>query len=204
MNESFVVGRVVEIEMINRSVSDSDSSLAEEKATLLINGKIITTSNNGEQNQPRLKKDLTLFNAVTFIIGDIVGSGIFITPTTALIYSGSFGMCLIFWAIGGVLAILGGLVYVELGSMIKDSGSDYAYLREGYSFGGNHPVLMTLGNTISFVSVWSSIILTKPLSVAIVSQASGLYLCQAIGGGVVPPHLSVKLIATSAIRESYC
>ena len=193
-----------EIEMI--VFEDSDSSKEEiasqdEESKLLINGTIneINTNIDGP-NGPKLKKTLNLFNAVTFIVGDIVGSGIFITPTAALSYSGSFGISLIFWAIGGVLAIAGGLVYVELGLMIKDSGADYAYLREGYSFGGKHPALKTIGNTFGFMSVWSNIILIRPLSTAIVSQTAGLYLCQAIGGGATPPYLSVKLVATSAIR----
>ena len=32
------------------------------------------------QSGAKLQKSLALFNAVTFILGDIIGSGIFITP----------------------------------------------------------------------------------------------------------------------------
>ena len=187
-----------EIELVE--LSEPDTSENEEGENLMIDdGK--SSQDEAPTTRPKLKRTLNLFNAVTFIVGDIVGSGIFITPTTVLLYSGSFGMSLIFWAIGGVLAIAGGLVFVELGLLIRDSGADYAYLREGYSFGGKRPALRTIGNTLCFLSVWSSCLIVRPLSLSIITQACAVYICQAIGGGVTPPDLSVKLLATSAICE---
>ena len=184
-------------------ISDGDTSENEEGSNLIkVDETAVSTSDDGAvAGGPKLLKTLNLFNAVTFIVGDIVGSGIFITPTTVLIYSGSFGLSLIFWVLGGLIALAGGLVYVELGSMIKDSGADYAYLREGYSFGGKRPVFRTIGNTVGFLSVWSSTVLIRPLSASIISQAFAVYLCQAIGGGANPPDWSVKLLAASAIRK---
>ncbi len=186
-----------EIELVQ--LSEPDTSENEEGENLILeNG---TSPSTSITQGPKLKKTLNLFNAVTFIVGDIIGSGIFITPTTAFLYSGSFGMSLIFWVIGGILSIAGGLVFVELGLLIKDSGADYAYLREGYSFGSKRPVLKTIGNTLCFLSVWSSCLIVRPLSLSIISQSFSVYICQAIGGGVAPPDLAVKLVATSAIRK---
>ena len=196
-----------EVELVNLSEGEVSST---EEGTKLIKTDdevdIVSSSSPESPSQTirdgaKLQKSLTLFNAVTFILGDIIGSGIFITPTAVLKYSGSFGLALVFWVVGGLIAMAGGLVYVELGSMIKDSGAEYAYLKEAYSFGNKHPALKVTGNALGFLSVWNSSVLIRPLSAAIITQAFGVYLCQAIGGGATPPNISVKLVAISAISE---
>lgn len=154
------------------------------------------------QDKPKLKKQLTLFNSVTSVIGCIVGSGIFITPTTVLMYSGSFGISLIFWCIGGIIAAAGGLVFVELGSMMKNSGAGYAYLRDGFTFGSEKPFYKALGNVIGFSYIWCFLLLIMPLSVAILGQSAGLYLCQAMKGGAAPDDLPVQMVASSLISQS--
>lgn len=82
-----------------------------------------------------LKKDISLLSMIAFVIGLIIGSGIFITPTNVLKYSGSFGMALIVWIVGAFLAVAGGLCYCELGLLLKNSGGEYWYLKEAYNFG---------------------------------------------------------------------
>lgn len=54
-----------------------------------------------------LKRNIGLLSAVNIIIGVMIGSGIFISPTAALHYSGSVGMCLIIWALCGIVSLLG-------------------------------------------------------------------------------------------------
>ena len=89
----------------------------------------------GRDGKKELKKDMTLLSMIAFVIGVIIGSGIFITPTAVLDHSGSFGVALITWVVGAFLAMGGGLSYCELGLLLKNSGGEYAYLKEAYNFG---------------------------------------------------------------------
>ena len=82
-----------------------------------------------------LKRELSLFNSVSYVIGSIIGSGIYITASSTVKYSGSIGLSLILWCLWSVVAIAGGLSYIEIVTLIPSSGGDYPYLRDMYSFG---------------------------------------------------------------------
>ena len=154
-----------------------------------------------EKNGPVLQKKLTLVNSISFVISNLIGSGIFITPTLVLQYSGSFGMSLVFWLVGGLIALASGLTYIELATLITDSGGEYAYLKEGFSFNGRHPALTVLGKAIGFMFVWCCYTLSQPLALAIMAEGFATYLCRALAGGATPPMMSVKMIAVSAISK---
>ena len=151
-------------------------------------------SNCQEKNGPVLQKKLTLVNSISFVISNLIGSGIFITPTLVLQYSGSLGMSLVFWLVGG-------LSYIELATLITDSGSEYAYLKEGFSFNDQHPALTVLGKAIGFMFVWCCYTLSQPLALAVMAEGFATYLCRALAGGATPPMMSVKMIAVSAISK---
>lgn len=85
-------------------------------------------TNQSEKGTVGLKKNLGLFNGVAMVVGLVVGSGIFVSPVGVLQNSGSVGLSLIFWAIGGISAAIGSMCYVELGTSIPSSGGDYTYI----------------------------------------------------------------------------
>ena len=74
-----------------------------------------------EKNNNALQKKITLQNGIGLIVGNIIGSGIFLTPTYVLRHSGSPAMALVSWTVSGILSLLGAICYAELGTtIVKD------------------------------------------------------------------------------------
>ena len=151
--------------------------------------------------QNALKKELNLFSLTAYIVGTIIGSGIFITPRTILCLTGSFGVSLIMWLIGGVIAIGGGLCYIELGLLIRKSGGEYSFIKEAYSF---KKKLRMLGSLLGFVYTWSSLTVIRPTSLAIITLTSARYLIRPfyIGCDNIPES-AVKLIALATLSKLF-
>ena len=140
---------------------------------------------------------------VGLVVGEIIGSGIFITPSDVLCFAGSFGVVLLVWMIGGIISLFGALSYAELSTMITKAGSDYAYLLEAFSFKRRSPWLELLGSTLAFLYTWMSIFMFRGVSVAVVTLTFGRYLSRPFFIGCDIPDGVDRLLALTALRE-YC
>ncbi len=75
-------------------------------------------------------------DAAVVVAGAIVGVGIFANPANVARILGDPRLILLAWALGGVLAVLGGFAYAELGSRMPAVGGQYAWLARSY-----HPIV---------------------------------------------------------------
>lgn len=71
-------------------------------------------------------------DATCIVIGAIVGVGIFFTPSEVAALCRSESLTLIAWAMGGVIALCGALVFAELGRRYHGSAAHYQILRDSY------------------------------------------------------------------------
>ena len=145
-----------------------------------------------EPNVEGVQRTLTLLDGLTMIVGVMIGSGIFISPASVLVNSGSVGFSLIVWVIGGVIALSASLCYVELGTMIPKSGGDYTYIKEG--FGGMPAFLFTFVYTF----------ITRPSGAAIVVTTFGEYISEPfleVGCTEESKAVVVKLLAALCLGK---
>lgn len=84
-------------------------------------------------NIDRNSKRIGVVSAIFLIANRIIGAGVFSTPSTILILSGSVGTSLILWVVGAIIAFSGLLTYMELGSAIPRNGGEKNYLEYIYT-----------------------------------------------------------------------
>jgi hypothetical protein len=68
-----------------------------------------------------LRKEPNLFDAVAIVVGTIIGSGIFLIPSSLAAQLNCLGAVLLLWLVGGVLTLFGALS-AELGSIFPGTG----------------------------------------------------------------------------------
>lgn len=81
------------------------------------------------------KRALGLTDAVSVVVGSMIGSGIFIVSAGISQQVGSSGWLLFIWLLAGVMTIMAALCYSELASAFPKAGGQYVFLREAYGPG---------------------------------------------------------------------
>ena len=74
--------------------------------------------------QNELKRQIGLFDAVMLIVGDMIGTGIFISTGVMAAQVPSPGGVLLVWIFGGMLALAGALSCAELSASLPYAGGD--------------------------------------------------------------------------------
>ena len=71
-----------------------------------------------------LKREIGVFGGISIIGGIMIGAGIFYIGSYVLMRVGmNIGLALICWLIGGLISLMGGLCYAELGSMMPKAAA---------------------------------------------------------------------------------
>lgn len=114
----------------------------------------------GEQ----LQRTLSLRDLIVIVVGTVIGSGIFLTPGAVVGATGSGGMALTVWIVGGLLSLLGALTFAELGAAKPESGGLYVYLRDAF------------GPLPAFLYGWTMFLVIGSGSLATLASAFARYL----------------------------
>lgn len=83
--------------------------------------------------QKQLSKSMNAFEGMIFVIGVVIGSGVFLKPAVVLRNVDSTGLALLMWVVGGIITIAATLSIAEIASYIPKAGGLYTYLTELYN-----------------------------------------------------------------------
>lgn len=118
-----------------------------------------------DSKKSKLDRSIGLFGGISILTGIMVGSGIFFIGSYVLIRTEfSTGLSLLIWLIGGLITLMYGLIYAELGAMMPKAGGYYVYLKE------------TFGKPIGFLSGFVNFVLASSGSIAALAIAFSLIL----------------------------
>ena len=127
----------------------------------------------GDGGNLEKNKTLTYTNGLSLVIGLIIGSGIFSSPSQVNSHAGSYGASIIVWAVSGLLAWTGAASYAELGGAIPLNGGAQVYLAKIF------------GEMVGFLFTWCAVCVLKPGSAAIIAIIFGEYVVRAAIGAEV-------------------
>jgi basic amino acid/polyamine antiporter, APA family len=133
-----------------------------------------------------LVRGLGLLAAVSIIIGNVIGTGVFLKARVMTCNVGSPEWVLIVWIAAGFLSLAGALTYAELAAMKPEAGGEYVFLRDAY------------GRISSFLYGWMLIFVGKTGAQASVAVVFAIGLNDFLDG-----KLKQTLIKTDIFGYSY-
>jgi APA family basic amino acid/polyamine antiporter len=123
----------------------------------------------GERSPDTYAPRLGLFSATMMVVGGIIGSGIFLNPALVAARVRSVGLTLTVWVLGGVIALIGALVFAELGARRPVAGGGYVYLRDAY------------GRLPAFLYAWTLLLVIATGAIAAVAVTFASYTAALLG-----------------------
>src|SRR6476660_398136 len=112
----------------------------------------------------KLVRGLGLIAAISVIIGNVIGTGVFLKARVMTCNVGSPGWVIAAWVAAGFLSLAGALTYAELTAMKPQAGGEYVFLRDAF------------GRASSFLFGWMQMFIAKPGSQAAAGMAFAIGL----------------------------
>lgn len=129
-----------------------------------------------------MKKSINLFHATGIMIAVTGSASVFISPSFIVGYSGSVGMSLIMWLVGGLINLCLALSFAELGTMYPKAGGPYAYTKQVF------------GPLPGFLIMWGYVILIAGSFWAYLAFTAALYIVQPFFPSCSAPDVAINLL----------
>lgn len=128
-------------------------------------------------------RKLNLFDAAMVSSGAMIGSGIFMNSSESARFLETPAQLLVVWAVGGLVAFLGGLCFAELGGMFAQSGGQVVYLDRAFA------------PWLGFLFGWTLFTTIQTGAIAAVATT-----CARFVGAFLPmPDIAVRVLAAGII-----
>jgi APA family basic amino acid/polyamine antiporter len=132
-------------------------------------------------NKNQLVRGLSLIAAISIVVGNVIGTGVFLKARVMTCNVGTPKMVLLVYVIAGLLSLAGALSYAELAAMMPKAGGEYVFMREAY------------GRRWGFLFGWMSFFIGKAGSQAALGVQFALFLNIMIGGALVGDFFSTTV-----------
>ncbi len=127
---------------------------------------------------------ISVLQGATFIIGIVVGIGIFKSPQLVAQNVANETTYIALWVAGGLITLIGALVYAELASAYPSGGGEYHFLSRG------------LGRPVGLMFAWARITVIQTGAIAAVAFVYGDYAQQLLPLGAWGPAVHAILALT--------
>jgi len=134
-----------------------------------------------ETHRSMPQKTLSFFSVLSLIVGVVIGTGIFKTPSLVAANTKSMASFFLAWILGGFLSLIGALCYAELITTYPHAGGDYHYLSRAF------------GKRMAYFFGWARMTVIQPGSIAMLAFIFGDYVREIV------PSLSSPVLAFAAV-----
>jgi APA family basic amino acid/polyamine antiporter len=112
-----------------------------------------------DKSKIALPRVLSLWDVIMIVVGGVIGSGIFLSPSEIAAAVPAPLLMLAVWVVGGMFSFFGAVAFAELGAAMPEAGGIYVYLREAY------------GPLLSFLFGWTLFLVIDSGSIATLAVA---------------------------------
>jgi APA family basic amino acid/polyamine antiporter len=139
----------------------------------------VTTAASVPATQSGLVRGLGLLAAIAVVVGDVIGTGVFLKARVMTCNVGTPVMVIAVWVVGGLLSLAGALVYAELAAMMPHAGGEYVFIREAY------------GRLWGFLYGWTRFFVASAGGLAGLAAGFAIFLNVIAGGAFGTPVTSL-------------
>lgn len=131
-----------------------------------------------------LVRGLTLVSATALIVGNVIGTGVFVKARVMTCNVGTPGMVLLAYAVAGVFTLAGALTFAELSAMMPRAGGQYNFI--GAAF----------GRVWAFLFGWMETLIDGAASVAAIAMVFIIFFNDLVGGALSPSEARLLTMGT--------
>src|SRR5262245_15566616 len=128
-----------------------------------------------------LVRGLGLIATTSIVIGDVIGTGVFLKSRVMTCNVGTPGRVILVWVVAGLLSLAGALTYAELAAMWPRAGGEYVFIREAYN------------SRLAFLFGWMRFFVSGPGSLAALAAGFAIFLNVLLRGALNVNYFAISI-----------
>jgi APA family basic amino acid/polyamine antiporter len=146
-----------------------------------------TSSPSSASDTLTLVRGLGLLAATAIVVGDVIGTGVFLKAHVMTCNVGTPALVIAVWVVGALLSLAGALTYAELAALMPRAGGEYVFVRDAY------------GPLWGFLYGWTRFFVASTGGMAGLAAGFAIFLNVVSGGALQARPVLLPLVASAAI-----